>query len=539
MSLFKKIITTILSTTMVLSLAACGGSAGGDAVPSSGNASEPATNTSTTAKKTDLNIAAEMIGDSMNHTQNWDSWFTVRYCIAETLVKFAEDGSYSPWLATSWESNDDATVWTFNLRDDVTFSNGTPMTASKVKDSIEFLYASTDVANGGMGYPQNYFTYTNIEADDDNLTLTITSETPVIDMPGCMGYPWTCIVDTEGIESRNLASEGPIGTGAYKLVSYTKDTSLTLEANENYWAGEVPFETVNAVYVPDSKIRALALMDGSADLAFNISQADRETLEAGGCNVDLASGSRIGNSYLNMESQLSDETVRKAIAMAIDGEAIAEVTTSGSYMYDYSVLPTSYAFGGDELVFPYEYDPEGAKALLDDAGIVDTDGDGIRELDGENIVIDYVASNFRFLDIIPQAHTALIEEIGIDINLIATDGHIDELNNREFDIIVNSEVTLPTGDPQQFLGHWYTKGNNYSSYSNAEYDALYEKLQVTVDTEDRKNLIRDMQQILIDDAITIVYGFYGTNTCSTNTITGVVASTSDYYWLTTDVKPVS
>ena len=113
------------------------------------------------------------------------------------------------------------------------------------------------------------------------------------------------------------------------------------------------------------------------------------------------------------------------------------------------------------------------------------------------------------------------------------------LYNRDFDIIVNSEVTMPTGDPQQFLGHWYTDGNNYVEYSNAEYDALYEELLVTVDSDRRVEIIRDLQQILIDEAVTMVWGFYGSNVCYTNNVTDVVASTSDYYWITKDTKPAN
>lgn len=209
------------------------------------------------------------------------------------------------------------------------------------------------------------------------------------------------------------------------------------------------------------------------------------------------------------------------------------------FLFIIRILSTTYAFGGDELVFPYDYDPDAAMKLLDEAGIVDNDGDGWRELDGEKITLDYVASNFRYLDVIPQAHMALIEAIGIDINLIPTDGHFEILSNKEFDIIVNSEVTMPTGDPQQFLGRWYSADGNYSDYSNAEYDALYEELRVTVDSDKRVELIRDLQQILIDDAATLVWGFYGSNVCYSENLENVIASTCDYYWVTKDTKPAN
>ncbi|WP_409967741.1 ABC transporter substrate-binding protein [Bengtsoniella intestinalis] len=528
----KKALALLLSLATMASLVACS---------SSSDSTESTTTSTTTA--TDgaviLNIAAEIIGEGLDHTYDWNSWTDVRYGVTETLTRFAQDGSLEPWLAESWESNDEATVWTFKLREDVCFSNGTPMTATKVKDSIEYLYTVTDVDNGGKGYPQAYFTYTSIEADDEAYTVTITSDSPIIDMLGCMGYPWMCIVDTDGIEDRDLQVEGPIGTGPYVVTHYEKANILELAANENYWDGDVHYDVINAVYISDAKTRALALMDGSADLSFNITQADRTTLEASGISVEIAAGSRIGNSYFNQDGPLGNQTLRQAVLMAIDGPAIAEVTSSGSYVYDYSVVPTSYAFGGSELVFPYDYDPDAAMALLDDAGIVDTDGDGWRELDGEKITLNYVASNFRYMDVIPQAHMALIEAIGVDVNLTPTDGHFEILYNKDFDIIVNSEVTLPTGDPQQFLGRWYGADGNYSDYSNAEYDALYQTLRATVDTDERVDIIGDLQQILIDDAATMVWGFYGSNVCYTENVTDVVASTSDYYWVTKDTKPAN
>lgn len=530
----KMLVSLVTAMTLSASLVSCGTSS----TPSEGStASTSNSGTTSAGDKTTLNVVTEMIGDNLNYTQNWNSWFTVRYCVGETLVKFDQDGSFIPWLAESWEPNEDATSWTFKLREDVLFSNGVEMTATKVKESIEFLYENTDPANGGMGYPQGYFTYTSIEADDEAFTVTINSAVPVIDMPGCMAYPWTLIVEVEETATRNLEIEGPIGTGPYKVESYAAESLLKLSANEYFWDGEVPFETINAVQTPDSKTRYLALMDGSADIAFNLTQADRNALDSSAFVVDVASSTRIGNTYFNLDSELEDQTLREAIVMAIDGSTIADITTAGSYVYDFAVLPTSYAFGGDELNFPHSYDPEGAMALLDSAGIVDTDGDGWRELNGEQIVIDYVASNYRFMDVIPQAHTALIESIGVKVNLIPTDGHIDELNARAFDMIVNSEVTLPTGDPQRFLAHWYTGSEgNYSNYSNDNYDAIYDDLLVTVDVDERADMIRDLQQILIDEAVNVVYGFYGCNTCYSTGVTGVEASTSDFYWLTQHIK---
>jgi peptide/nickel transport system substrate-binding protein len=319
----------------------------------------------------------------------------------------------------------------------------------------------------------------------------------------------------------------------------TPDTEVTLVKNENYWDGQVPFETVSILKVEEPSTRTLALQDGSADMALSISAADRETLESeGGYEISVVPGSRTGFAHPNLNGQLGNDTLRQAVLMAIDGETIADVTTNGSYTYGYAVVSSGLDFGYDELTYKFSYDPEAAAKLLDDAGMVDSDGDGIRELDGQNIILDYKVTASRQMNVIAEAQAAQLAEIGIQANVSITESQSDVLKNGTFDLCASNDVTTPTGDPAKFLGYWYSKGErNYSSYSNAEYDAIYEKLIVEFDTEARKGYITQLQQILLDDAMPVVYGYYNYNLCSTDAITGAYCPTSDFYWVTKDIKP--
>src|SRR5699024_7038069 len=145
---------------------------------------------------------------------------------------------------------------------------------------------------------------------------------------------------------------------------------------------------VNILFMGDASAKTMALQSGQVDLVENITNvADiQDFQENSDFTVDIATGVRCGFSWMNLEGVLSNEALRQAMIMAIDKEGVCESTTIGGlYTAGISVLPSNLDYGYDELNDPYPYDPEGAKKVLDDAGIVDTDGDGIRELDGQNI----------------------------------------------------------------------------------------------------------------------------------------------------------
>ncbi len=525
----KKILSLSLAAVLVLGLlAGCGSQTEGK------QGAETAA-----PKKTQLNVAAEMISATLDPAVGWDSWFIVRYGIGETLVRFGDDMSYQPWLAESWSVAEDHLTWTIQLRDGVTFSNGEAMTATKVKESIDRLYEKEDPANGGTGNPQGYFTYSSLTADDETNTITIVTEEPTPDLPGCLAYPWMMIIDVKGSEGRDMLLEGPIATGPYAVKSYTQDHDLQLVKNANYWDGEVPFETVNVMKVSEATTRAMSLQDGSADMALSIPLADRAVMEGDDrFNISVVAGPRIGFALVNFNGILANDTLRHAVMMAIDSKTIAEVTTGGSYTYGYSPLSSSMDYGYDQLTYQYGYNPEAAVKLLDEAGIVDTDGDGIRELDGKNISILCQFMNNRQMDLVVQAEAAQLAEIGIHMETEVAANMSDTLVSNKFDLFGSGEMTTPTGDPAKFMKHWYSKSSeNYSNYKNEEYDAIYEKLMVEFDPEVRRDLIIQLQPILLDDAATLVYGYYNFNMISTNAITGAYNPTCDFYWVTKDVKP--
>lgn len=521
----------LMAALMAGLLSGCGGGAAGSSTDPSGGT--PASH---------LNFGCYSYSDSLDPVVTVNSsWAAMRYGVTEGLFRFDEQVVAQPWLCDTYEVSDDYTTWVLHIRDGVQFSNGTPVTPSAVQAAFERLYAETDAERGGTGNsnPEIYLPEPTLSADDAAGTLTVVCQKPTSNLPGILAYPYFGVIDVAVID------EQVVGTGPYQVDSMNPGIGVEMSRNEYYWNGQVPYDTVSIVFIEDSSTKAMALQSGDVDLVENITTAsDLQKLEADPAYyISTAAGVRVGNSYMNFNGPLGNDALRQAILMALDNDTMCEVTVAGMYTAGFSVLPSSLAYNYDQLTNPYPYDVEKAKATLDAAGIVDTDGDGIRELDGENLNLVYLAYTSRNLNDFAEAISLQLKEIGIGVTLTVSDyDTITALQNAgEFDLVTANTTTVGTGDPQDFLGGWYSgNSQSYGYYSNPEYDACYEALEVATDPDERLELITRMQQILIDDAATIVHGYYNSRMFSrADAVTGAEIATIDYYWLTSDIAPAA
>ncbi len=491
----------------------------------------------TTSDTTTLTLGCSNFSDSLDPSASPNSaWGTARYGIGETLFKFGDQMNANPNLCESYTVDETKTIWEFKIRDDVKFSNGMALTASSVKASFEYLYEQ-EKNSVGTNIPSQFMTYETITANDETNIVTITTSQPYSDLTKILSHVNFIILDVNS----DLTS-APVGTGPYKIESNDVGVSISLTKNENYWNGTVPFEKLNVIFMEDSTTKALALQAGDVDIVDSITTAhDLELLRnSEDFNVHDTLSTRTAFSYLNYDGVLSDDNLREAILLAIDDETICEVTVGGVYTSGYSVLPSTLDYGYETLNDKTSYNMEQAKQILDDAGIVDTNGDGIRELNGEEINLNYISYVMKSLDSVAEGVSVNLSELGIGVNLqvLDSDTHWNMVVNGEFDMAINSWITVPVGDPIGFLENWYSTSDlNYSSYHSAEYDLLYEQLLSELDLNKQKEIITELQQILIDDYATLVHGYYESNLSSTANIEGVKMPMSETYWITTDIKP--
>ncbi len=491
-----------------------------------------------TADSTTLRVGVTNFADTLEPTENYFGWVVMRYGMGECLAKFDEKMNVQPWLAESWTISDDHMIWTFKIRDGVKFSNGDALTAEAVKASLERAFAKSKRA-------ATFFKYNEIRAEGQS--LIIKTEKPEPNMPGFLADPLFLIVDTAAEKDHNFAKEGPICTGPYVCKSFVKDKAVMIR-NEYYWDGQVPYQLVEIPSIDDPNTRAMALQSGEIDMAVNIAAGDIGLFQnADKYHIDKISSLRTVLARINQNGVLGDPKVRAAFIAACDRKTYNEVLLKGTFIEGKAPVPPSMDYGFDQLKDPNSYNLERAKQLLAEAGWQDTDGDGILDKDGKPLSVDFVVYNSRAeLPLYAEACQSDEKKIGIDVKIKAVDYNlIDKMGiNGDYDLLISNITTANTGDPEIFL-NWYWRTNkngdnpqNGSGYSNPALDAKFAELSSEFDREKRRQLMIAIQQIIMDDGAAIFFGYPETNIVSSTAITGATMYPSDYYWVTSKIKPV-
>ena len=520
--IWKAISVGLCTAMAAVVIAGCGGSAGSDAV-----------------NKGVLKVGVTNFADTLEPTENFFGWVVMRYGLGECLAKFDEKMNVQPWLAEEWKVSDDKLTWTFKIRDGVKFSNGNPLTAEAVKASIERAFAKNSRA-------ATFFKYTSIKAEGQNLIITTDKPTP--NMAGFLADPLFIIVDTTAESSRDFSKEGPICTGPYMVESFVKEKSV-MKKNPNYWGGEVPFDTVEIPSIDDPNTRAMALQSGDVDMAVNIAAGDMDSFRGNNSfTIDEISSLRTVLARLNQKGILKDPKVRAALICGCDRETYNKVLLKGTFLPGKAPVPPSMDYGFDQLKDPNAYNPERAKQLLKEAGWTDTNGDGILDKDGKPLKLDFVVYNSRAeLPLYAEAVQADLKKLGFDINIKSVDYNlVDQMGIKgEYDLLISNITTANTGDPEIYLS-WYWKSNingdnpqNGSGYSNPALDAKFNALSVEFDKQKRRQLIIEIQQMIMDDGAALFLGYPQTNIIFNNALSGVRMFPSDYYWVTSLIKPAS
>lgn len=477
--------------------------------------------------------------DSLEPTEQYFSWVVTRYAVGETLVRFDEKMNIEPWLAESWSLADDKLTWTFKIRDGIKFSNGNPLTGEAVKKSLERTFAMSKRASA------NFFEYESISADGNS--VIIKSKKPTPSLAGCLADPLFLIVDAS-VDTTKFATEGPVCTGPYVVKSFTKGLTV-VQRNGHYWDGEVPFKEVVIQTIDDTNTRTMALQGGEIGFAVNIAASDVALFrDKPGFVVDEIASLRTVLSFMNQHGPLGDLKLRQAVIRALNREAYAKHLLHDTFAPGKAPVPPSLDYGFAELTDQNTYDVAGAKALLAEAGYKDVDGDGfVEDKNGKKLVLRHVIYNSRAeLPTLAEATQAELKKIGLDSKVESYDytSLLDMQEAGDYDLLIWNVITVNTGDPEHYLRElWKThsetnKNNNTAGYSNPKVDELLDQLEVEFDLARRRQIIIDVQQLIMNDAASLFYAYPETNIVyNTKMLQGVKMVPSGYYWLTKNVRP--
>ena len=495
--------------------------------------------------------------------------------VIEPLARYDENGELVPWLVEEIPTvenggvSEDLTSITWNITPGLKWSDGTPFTSEDVK----FTYEYCSHPEGGCAQLTKFNGIESIDTPDANtVTVNYTSPTPNPYGPFVGGESPVIqkaqFQDCLGAAASTCTDQNfyPIGTGPFVVDEFKPNDVISLSANENYRDPEKPaFATVNFKGGGDAAAAGRAVMEtGEFDYAWNLQLAPDviADMEAGGMGEPIAGFGplleRIMLNHTNPDPNLGpdersvirphpflqDPAVYKAMSMAIDRPLLVEIGYGQAGKVGCNWVPAPEAFNSDTFDCSTQ-DIEGANAMLDEAGIVDTDGDGIREKDGVPLSILYQSST----NAVRQDFQALIkdwwEQIGMEVELRNVDSSVffggdpgspDTFQKFYADVEMYANTFNGT-DPQPYLGNMLCdkaprpetqwQGENISRFCMEEYEELYQTLTETAGMQERARIGRELNDMAVGNGAMIPLVHRGRLSAKSNTLGGVVLNVWD------------
>jgi peptide/nickel transport system substrate-binding protein len=468
---------------------------------------------------------------------------------AEILDKFdepllASDGDYlitNEGPATYVISEDNKTI-TITIRDGLKWHDGEPVKASDLLYSYQLLGHPDYVGDrydfmieNVVGMPEYHEGKTKeisgivVSEDEKEISITYTEATPSL-LSGIWTYPtprhyvgdvMTGEITIEELESSDKIRVNPIGYGPYKVAKIIPGESVLYERNDDYWRGKPNLKSLVQKVVSSASVLE-ALKKGEVDIAsvpvdqyLNAKEIDNIELLA---KVDLAYtyiGFKLGKwdaekkeNVMDPNAKLADKRVRQAMWYAMDNETIGKELYHGLRFPATSVIIPVFASFHDATLETPSYDPEKAKALLDEAGFVDTNGDGFREdANGNEFVLNFASmSGGETAEPIAQFYMQNWADVGIKVQLL--DGRLHEFNSF-YDMVKADDPKIDIfqaawgvgSDPDPSGIHGRTAAFNYSRWTNEKNDELLAAgvSEKAFDSEYRKDIYNQWQALMAEE----------------------------------------
>ena len=390
-------------------------------------------------------------------------------------------GVIDPWLAKSWEHNDDCTEWTFNLRDDAYFTDGVQFDADVCLKNIE---------RWGHGITSTY------------TTLSIEKSLPNLDKMEKVDDFTVKFTFTQPITTLEyVLSDYAIGTGPYKIVDHVESEYVTLERNDNYYGENGKVKTFKIRCIPDAETRVSALKSGEV---MGLADNGAITMDAAKNLCDTDSSFEMDSTPSHMteyimfndkNEYLADKRMREAFNLATDRDSICSVIYGGLLQPAYSFLSTQSTF---HLDIQGTYDMEQAKALAKEVL-------GDKTVDMTMIIRSSTASDYN-CKAVAEYLKQVYAELGVNINIEIVDSSLYKERQQEGSYDMTLTVFgINNADPTStFKQYFASEGNsnktlNYNYY-NEKIDELVAKAPTIADVEERSKIYDEIQQELFDDS---------------------------------------
>lgn len=456
-----------------------------------------------------LNIALNKQEGFLNpYTYSSETGYQITHLIYDSLFILDENLNVTPWLVEDYSYDADTLTYTFKLHDGVLFHDGEKLTADDVKFTFEFLQE-----NPKSRFSQPAAVISEITVVDE-LTLTMTlsqASADFLDKPLCeMGilpeHIWSQVEDPD-------ACNNAVGSGMFRVTEMVDGEYYILEKNENFWNGTVAVDMLYMPIIADASTRQTALLTGELDAATSNLSAEviEEFVSSGRFNIYQGAGLPSTMMYFNCDRAPFDNVeFRHALSLAIDRQDIVDTVmlgyaTPGTNSH---VHPAKSYY--DATVEEPAFDLDAANAILDELGYLDTNGDGLREMDGEALDFTiYVYANNTARIRIAELVKAWYQEIGVGITISALD--MDTVDNivwpgymsahdLDFDMVMWGwgASTMSASYVNRLWNSDLEIGtSNVGAFASDEVDALVTAVSAETDAAARDELMKDLQAALV------------------------------------------
>lgn len=437
---------------------------------------------------------------SFNPTAMPDDW---GYYVAENmfsrLTKLNWNGEAIPDLAESWEVSEDGLTVTFHLHQDAKWSDGEPVTSADVKWTFDKIVADQAYLSSYLGSVES------IEAVDD-YTVVFHMTSPDAALFSNIAFLGSFIMPEHVYEGQDwmtceAATTSPVTSGPFSLEEYQQGVSVTLAANKEYYGGAPAYDKLIYQIIPDGNTAVQAYNNGELDILGIMAPASQiPALESAQDSV-VVRNMNFGRYYFgfNVKSDaLADVKVREAITLAVNREEIVEKAfgSSGQLAEGYYTPAVEWAYNADAKI--PEFDPARAQELLEEAGLT-------KDSDGYYLTLSIATFNLEPFTNIAQIMQANLEEIGVklNINTMEAAAYMEvSADEKGYDLFAMGGQVGP--DPSMFYHRIGTNGSmNFSHYSNAEVDAMFDEAAVLTDQTARGDLYKKIQDVCAEEFLIV------------------------------------
>jgi peptide/nickel transport system substrate-binding protein len=480
-----------------------------------------------------LNIAFVQDIDTMNYGMYSSQFFSYILMTLWNSPAWVFDAQLNPVPRLAAEiptvenggvSEDGRTI-TIRLRDDIQWSDGEPITSADFTFTYEMLMSDANAVDSRSPYDL----MESVEAPDDQ-TVVVTFNEPFAPWLTTIFYAvmpehaLRPVFEADGtLDNADFNRLPSVSSGPFVVSDYQVGNYILFERNDNYFDEPAKLDQIYVRFVPDDAAQVAALINGDVDMGIFIAPEDALTLQQNGVNVVTVPSGYNEGFYFNFKADsghdaIQELAVRQAIAYGLNRDGIAEdLLKYGTGPDDHNVIADTYWHNTPWVnpdIHHEAYDPDMARQLLEDAGWVDSDGDGIREKDGQPLHLTW-ATNQRTLRTQVQAvGQQQLREIGIDVELVNLpsdvffgsygDGNPVSLGEYDFWEYSNNTTSFP--DPHHT--YWTCaeipsdenpSGINDSYLCDEQLDSLFTQEASTADPEARREIFHQIQQIMYDN----------------------------------------